>query len=330
MGSERNDCKQYKSGCATIHLVSRILFLAFLHRRSNAGNSCYSHIVNLIHIACGVARCIACKLTLVQRSDELADGIGCDIVVGKLLADILARQLFDGHAELVAHITPQSSQHLIVEVVGTTRLHQRSSLLQSFRSHLVSLAGTLFHDVGVLNSTATEDDKQRDKGQQQHAQCQPVGRRTEEELALQTLAGSTGLDVTDIVAQLTHVFLTTERGNGIGAVALGNLKLEALGVEGLVSTAMGIEVNVLDGRDLKSSLMTRHGQEVVADAALQAIDGQLGIVCHLSIVDVEVLGELDDGLLEQFHVANTADNNVQLDGIVSLDLSLFHLCRDAE
>ena len=80
---------------------------------------------------------------------------------GELLADILARELFDRHVQLVAYKTPEGTQHFVVEIALLAGSHQLSSLLQTLGSHLVGLTGTLLHDIGILNSPATEDDKER-------------------------------------------------------------------------------------------------------------------------------------------------------------------------
>ena len=106
------------------------------------------------------------------------------------------------------------------------------------------------------------------------------------------------------------------------------MEREGLCLDSLVLVGLGIEVDILDGRNLEVTLMARHGQEVVDDRTLQTAGRQLGLVGDLGIVVVEVLGELDVGLLEQFHVTHAADDDTQLDGVVGLDFGLVELGRD--
>ena len=93
---------------------------------------------------------------------------------------------------------------------------------------------------------------------------------------------------------------------------------------------VGVEIDILDRWNLELACMTRYSQEVVDDRALKTVGGQLALVSHLGVVLVEVLGELDLRLLQQFHVAHTTDDDTQLDRIVGLDIGLVNLGRDIE
>ena len=93
--------------------------------------------------------------------------------------------------EFIAHIAPQSTQHLIIEGTLLIVLHQLGSLLQSFGSHLVRLLATHLHHISILNGTLTEDNKQRDEQQTQHHQGNQIGSRGEEIIALSILLAIT-------------------------------------------------------------------------------------------------------------------------------------------
>ena len=118
-----------------------------------------------------------------------------------MLADVLTGELFDRHVELVTNVAPKRTKHLVVEFVLLAASHQFCGFLQSFGGHLVSLAGTLFHDIGILDGSLTEDDEERDEAQQQQRQAHPIFRRGKEELVDSALKGIAGLDVMDVAVQ---------------------------------------------------------------------------------------------------------------------------------
>ena len=76
--------------------------------------------------------------------------------------------------------------------------------------------------------------------------------------------------------------------------------------------------------------MAGNGQEVVDHRAFHAVGGQLGFVGDLGIVLVEVFRELNNRLLDELEITDTADDDTQLDGLVGLDLGIVELGRDAE
>ena len=165
-----------------------------------------------------------------------------------------------------------------------------------------------------------EDNEQRQEDDYEDGQRHPIGDRAEEELVNAMLLRRACMDVTDIAAQLLDILLTSKGGYGGLSLALGYLQRKTFGTTRLVTIGLGIEIGVFYRRNLVGALMTRNGKEVIDYAALQTIDGQLGLVGNLGIVGIEVLRHLDDGLLQQFHVAGTTDNNPKIDGFVGLDL----------
>ena len=299
---------------------------ALLHRGGNLRDGSQGRIIYLIHISCSIAGSIAGELALVQGSDKLLDGGVRDVVRRQLLTDIVARQLFDGHRQPVAHIAPEGTQHLVVELALFAVVHQAGGFLQSLRGHLAGFSGTLLHHVGILDGATAEDDEQGHEAAQQDAEGDPVFSRAEIEVADAALAGVAGLDVAYVAVQLTHVFL-----RGIGrrrccrTVALGYVKREGLGLDGLVGIGLQVEVGIGNGGYLEGALMARHGEEVIDDRPLQPLGGEPRLVGHLGIVAVEVLGKLDNGLLQQFHITHATHRDAQLHRVVGFHLALLQL-----
>ena len=118
------------------------------------------------------------------------------------------RELFDRDVEFVAHITPESTQHLVVELTRLVVGHQLRGLLQTLRGHLVGLASATLGDVGILDGTLTEDDEQRDEHEGHNSQCNPIGRRTKEELVDALLTYVARLDISDVATQFLQILLT--------------------------------------------------------------------------------------------------------------------------
>ena len=71
--------------------------------------------------------------------------------------------------------------------------------------------------------------------------------------------------------------------------------------------------------------MTGHNEEVVDLRTFEAVGGQLRLVGNLRIVLVEVLGNVDNGLLDELEVTHTTDDDSQRDGVVGLRSSLIEL-----
>ena len=55
--------------------------------------------------------------------------------------------------------------------------------------------------------------------------------------------------------------------------------------------------------------MTGHRQKVVDHGALEPVDGQLGLIGELGVVFVEIVGETDNRLFDEFQVSRTADDD---------------------
>ena len=55
--------------------------------------------------------------------------------------------------------------------------------------------------------------------------------------------------------------------------------------------------------------MTRHDEDVVDHRTLDARCGQFCLVSHLRLVFVEVLGQLNLRLLDEFQITRTTDSN---------------------
>ena len=131
-------------------------------------DGCHSLLIYLTHITFRVAWSITLELTLVESTDKLRYRLFVDITLRETRTDIIMRQLCYRDIQFVAHVTPESTEHLVIELTRLILSHQLRSFLQSFGGNLISFAGTSFGDVGILYCPLTEDDKQRDEHQGEH------------------------------------------------------------------------------------------------------------------------------------------------------------------
>ena len=95
--------------------------------------------------------------------------------LSKLRADVIVRELGNRNIKLIAHISPQSAKHLIVELAWLIISHQACGLLESLGGNLVGLLTTHSCDVGIVDSTLAEDDKQSDEHQNKGGDGDPIG-----------------------------------------------------------------------------------------------------------------------------------------------------------
>ena len=219
------------------------------------------------------------------------------------------RKLFNRDVEFVAHITPEGTQHLVVELARLVVGHQLRSLLQTLRGHFVGLACTTLGDVGILNGTLAEDDEQRDEHEGHNSQCNPIGRRTKEELVDALLTYVARLDITDVTTQFLQILLTRIVTHRTRTGTLRYIKRQRLAGNGPIGLGSRIEIGQADRRNLIVTLMTRHDEDVVNHRTLDARCGQFCLVSHLRLVFVEVLGQLNLRLLDEFQITRTTDSN---------------------
>ena len=106
--------------------------------------------------------------------------------------------------------------------------------------------------------------------------------------------------------------------------------MEGRGLNSFVALSGGIEIGKLYRRDIVLTLVTRHNEEVVDLRTLKARRGKFGLVGNLGLVLIEILWQIDDGLLDELEVARTANDDTQGNGIVGLSLGLVELGRDVE
>ena len=85
------------------------------------------------------------------------------------------RKLFDRHVELIAHIPPKGTQHLVVELTRLIVCHQTRSFLQALRSHLISFLTAHLRHVGIIDGTLAEHHKQRYEDESEQRKRDPVG-----------------------------------------------------------------------------------------------------------------------------------------------------------
>ena len=243
----------------------------------------------------------------------------------QFLCDIVAVELFHRNVELIAHIAPQRTEHLVVEGLALALEHQLAGFLQSFAGNLVGFLATHLHGIGMIQSTLAEDDQQHDEGDQRQEQRDPPRCGTEEEVAHLTLLTLARHDVVNVVVLLSIIVCRRAV-----AVALVYDQLERLCLDGLVGIQAGVVIGKRHSGNGVSALVARHKEEVVDHVATHTGGCQLGLVGHLCVVFVEVLGEVDLRLLDELEVAIAAYHHSEGDGITGLHLFLGELSGDIE
>ena len=147
-------------------LASRIDCIFYFHNR------CHCRLEGAVHVAGGIAWRITLELALIESGSKL---LYCNIVhiVGEeFLTDILTRELLYRHVQLVAHISPEGTHHLIVELALLALQHQL----------VARLVGALLHDIGILDGSAVEYHQQHEEGDERNEQTDPVAEASEEHI----------------------------------------------------------------------------------------------------------------------------------------------------
>ena len=284
----------------------------------------------LIHITLRIAWGITFKLTLIEGTHKLTDGLLVDLSFRQALADVVMRELFHRDSQFVAHIAPEGTEHLVVELARLVVCHQARSLLQALGSHLVGPFATLLGDIGILDGPLAEDHEEGNKDDGQNDERTPIARRTKEEIVERVLSGSVRLDMTDILVQQLQVFLSCEITHLRTAGAFSHIEREALRLHRLILTGCGIKEHKLHRRYLELTGMTGHGEDIVDHRTFHTIRRQLGLIRNLGIVLVEILGESHLRLFDELQVTHTTDDNTQRDGIIGLGFGLVELGRNSE
>ena len=239
------------------------------------------------------------------------------------------RELLNGNVEFITHITPEGTQDLIVEGTGLPFLHELGSLLESLRSHLVSLLAAHLRDVGIVDGTLTEHDEECDEDKGEDRETDPVGCGTEEEVVLSTLTGVTEFDISDVLRQLLQILPREVADRGCTRT-LGYIKSKALALNGLIGILRGVEIGEFHWGNLIFTLMTRYDEYIVNHGAFDAAGGEFGFVRNLRLVFVEVLRYIDDRLFQKFQITRATDDHTHGNGIVGFGFCLIELGGDGE
>ncbi len=157
-----------------------VYLLTILHRVFYLRYGTHCRRERLVHISCRIARSIASIFALVDGADELRYRLFVNIMFVETLRDIVARELADGDVKLVADISPEGAEHLVVELAVVVLAHQFVGLAETFCCHLVSLLGAQLHDVGILDSTFAEHYQQHYERCDEETQDEPVVGAVEE------------------------------------------------------------------------------------------------------------------------------------------------------
>ena len=299
-------------------------FLILFHSVLYLCDGRHGSLDGAVHVALGVTRCVALKLTLVDGADEAADGVAVDVELMELGGHVLAVELLSLHVESVADVAPQRAEHLVEELARIALQHQLIGLLQADGSHLVGVLALVAEEVAVLLGPLAErvgygeehDDQQHDR--------RPPACRSEEEVGPVLEDRASRLDRTDVARLLSEVVDLAR------IVARQHLEFEGMGTDGLVGLRLHVKIGEGDRRDRVVSLLAGHGQEIIDNVALDTVVRQSGLVRHLRVVLVKRLREVGLGLLDQFEVARSADDDAQRDRLSRLHLRFRQLARDVE
>ena len=300
-------------------LASLIDCIFYIHNR------CHSRLKGAVHVAGGIAWRITLELALIQSRGKLLYCCIIHEVATQGFTDVVAVELLGWHIELVAHVAPECSHHLIVELALLALEHQLVGKAQTLGGYLARPVGTLLHDVGILDGTAAEHDEQYHEGDERHEQTDPVAEAAEEHLVCLVLFSLAQLDGVDILVLAGEIFRLARC-----AIALLHLYLERLGLDGLVGILARIIIGELHRWDGIAALVARHGKEIVDHVALYAVGGEAGLVGYLGIILVEILREVDHRLLQQFQVADAAHHYSQGDRFACLHFLFIERGRDIE
>ena len=129
----------------------------------------------------------------------------------QLLADILLRERGYGDVELIAHITPQRTQHLLEESVTVLLAHILLGLVEALNGHLIGTTVTHQHRVTAIANLTAQDKvchSRRDQNSEHGPEvCSAQHKRSPRDLQ----CGITQLDKADVAAQLTNALLRGTR-----------------------------------------------------------------------------------------------------------------------
>ena len=299
-------------------------FLILFHSVLYLCDGRHGRLDGAVHVALGVTWCVALKLTLVDGADEAADGVAVDVELMELGGHVLAVELLSLHVESVADVAPQCAEHLVEELARIALQHQLIGLLQADGSHLVGVLALVAEEVAVLLGPLAERVGHGEEHDDQQHDRRPPACRSEEEVGPVLEDRASRLDRTDVARLLAEV------ADLARIVARQHLKFEGMGADGLVGLRLHVKIGEGDRRDRVVSLLAGHGQEIIDNVALDTVVRQSGLVRHFRVVLVKRLREVGLGLLDQFEVARSADDDAQRDRLSRLHLRFRQLARDVE
>ena len=159
----------------------------------------------MFHCYCRVAWGIACKFTLIEGLYEFSYCLVTDFSCGEFLGDILACQLLYRYSEFVTHISPQGTQHFVIELIRLAGLKQLGCYLQAFCCYLVGFLSTICCDVCQFHSTTAEDYQQYDEYCQHNAVEGEICRTAKEGILWVFGFVATNHEVMDILITLLRI-----------------------------------------------------------------------------------------------------------------------------
>ena len=131
------------------------------------------------------------------------------------------------------------------------------------------------------------------------------------------------LDIVNILVEQLQILFVGEVGDGLSSAAGSTLvdrNLIRFGTQGFVALALDVEVRELYGRDFERTGKAGNGGVLYRAGSAHPTGRSLHIHIDLGVVGVEIVGQLQLGVLQVFQVARSLDGQFQGNGLVGLDV----------
>ena len=135
--------------------------------------------------------------------------------------------------------------------------------------------------------------------------------------------------MTYVLVEQIHV-RAREVADTAALCALCHIQGETFGLDSAILICRCVIICEAHRWNLILARIARNSDEVIDHASLKTAAGELCLVGHLGVIAVEVLGEVDNGFLNEFQVTDSAYYNSESEGVVGLHRLVVELGRDIE
>ena len=298
---------------------------AYLHD----GFHCF--IIDGLFLGAAVARSETGKVDIGQRLENALLQAFVHLLVGQMVTDGVGREERELDVEFVGDAAPEGFVDLLVEervvAVVEVALGVAQALAGQFGGALQTHAAFVAGD-GLLTAYPSHHHNGGHQGNQ-HQQPEPEAGMC---VAAQGAEVRMLLDVVDVAVQLGHVAFL------VAVVAFGHFELDGVAMKGDILSRRGVEIDVVEGRNLVVALGLRCDDPLEGAAAAEAAVALDDIVHHARLVDIQALGKGHLRSFEQAQVAPAADGDAighrfagtQLFEVAfHLDVEVSHTAREA-